>query len=214
MPVDTANLRRSLTDFDFRGLFVDELGWDRGPRQPLSVSVNGQTYLFQPVAEKRGMMVLWWTAPAGQRLPDRATRAKIYREVSKLHFEHLLIFTDATRTVQEWTWVRREPGKPLAPRVAHWRRGQSNEALMQRLAGLAIGLEEEEDLALPDVTRRVRRSFDVERVTKRFYDRFKTEHAAFLKFVKGIGAQADQEWYASVMLNRLMFVYFIPVVSG
>jgi hypothetical protein len=209
MPVDTANLRRSLTDFDFRGLFVDELGWNRGPRQPLSVSVNGQTYLFQPVAEKRGMMVLWWEAPAGQRLPDRATRAKIYREVSKLHFEHLLIFTDATRRVQEWTWVRREPGKPLAPRVAHWRWGQSNEALMQRLAGLAIGLEEEEDLTLVDVTGRVRRSFDVERVTKRFYDRFKTEHAAFLKFVKGIGAQGDQEWYASVMLNRLMFVYFI-----
>ncbi len=168
MPVDTANLRRLLSDFDFRGLFVDELGWDRGPRQPLSVSVNGQTYLFQPVAEKRGMMVLWWEAPAGQRLPDRATRAKIYREVSKLHFEHLLIFTDATRRVQEWTWVRREPGKPLAPRVAHWRRGQSNEALMQRLAGLAIGLEEEEDLTLVDVTGRVRRSFDVERVTKRF----------------------------------------------
>jgi hypothetical protein len=46
-------------------------------------------------------------------------------------------------------------------------------------------------------------------VTKRFYDRFKTEHAAFLLFVKGIRAQGDREWYASLMLNRLMFVYFI-----
>ncbi len=49
----------------------------------------------------------------------------------------------------------------------------------------------------------------MERVTKRFYDRFKKEHTAFLKFVTGITDSTDQEWYASVMLNRLMFVYFI-----
>ena len=52
-------------------------------------------------------------------------------------------------------------------------------------------------------------AFDVERVTKRFYDRFQKEHTAFLKFVSGIADRADKEWYASVMLNRLMFVYFI-----
>src|SRR5262249_22479321 len=51
--------------------------------------------------------------------------------------------------------------------------------------------------------------FDVERVTKRFYDRFQKEHAAFLKFIAGITESADREWYASVMLNRLMFVYFV-----
>jgi hypothetical protein len=40
-------------------------------------------------------------------------------------------------------------------------------------------------------------------------NRLKTEHAAFLTFIKGITDQGDQEWYASLMLNRLMFVYFI-----
>ena len=39
--------------------------------------------------------------------------------------------------------------------------------------------------------------------------RFKAEHAAFLKLIKGIKAIADLEWYTSLMLNRLMFVYFI-----
>src|SRR5919199_1845923 len=52
-------------------------------------------------------------------------------------------------------------------------------------------------------------AIDGDRVTRRFYDRFKTEHAAFLKFVQGIGDQGDREWYALLMLNRLMFVYFI-----
>ena len=56
---------------------------------------------------------------------------------------------------------------------------------------------------------RVRAAFDVERVTKRFYDRFKTEHAQLLNFLEGIPDQEMERWYASVMLNRLMFIYFI-----
>ena len=35
------------------------------------------------------------------------------------------------------------------------------------------------------------------------------EHAAFLGFIQGIQERADREWYASLMLNRLMFVYFV-----
>jgi len=60
-----------------------------------------------------------------------------------------------------------------------------------------------------DVASRVRAGFDVDRVTKRFYDRFKSEHDTFLKFLKGIPDEEMQRWYASVMLNRLMFIYFI-----
>jgi hypothetical protein len=56
---------------------------------------------------------------------------------------------------------------------------------------------------------RLRDAFDRDQLTKRFYDRFKQEHAAFLGFIRGITDQGDREWYASLMLNRLMFVYFI-----
>jgi hypothetical protein len=45
----------------------------------------------------------------------------------------------------------------------------------------------DERRTLTDVTRGTRTAFDVERVTKRFYERFKQEHAVFLNFVKGIG---------------------------
>ena len=86
---------------------------------------------------------------------------------------------------------------------------QSGDSLIQRLEQIAIGMQEEEGLTLFDVTGRTRAAFDVDRVTKKFYDRFKTEHAEFLKFIKGIKEKADLEWYTSLMLNRLMFVYFI-----
>jgi hypothetical protein len=53
------------------------------------------------------------------------------------------------------------------------------------------------------------RTFDVDVVTRRFYDRFRKESCFFLKFVEGIPGRAGRAWYASLTLNRLMFLYFI-----
>ncbi len=38
---------------------------------------------------------------------------------------------------------------------------------------------------------------------------FKKEHDTFLKFIEGIPDEEMEKWYVSVMLNRLMFIYFI-----
>src|SRR5581483_1074855 len=60
-----------------------------------------------------------------------------------------------------------------------------------------------------DVARKVEQTFNVERVTKKFYERFQSEHTKFLAFIRGITSQGDCAWYTSLMLNRLMFIYFI-----
>lgn len=49
----------------------------------------------------------------------------------------------------------------------------------------------------------------MERVAKRFFERFQDEYERFLLGIEGIATQEDRAWYALVMLNRLMFVYFI-----
>ena len=87
--------------------------------------------------------------------------------------------------------------------------GQPGDHLLQPLRGLAFALEEEGNLSVPVVASRVSQALDVERVTKRFYERFRAELTAFQKFIAGITAQGDREWYASLMLNRMMFVYFV-----
>jgi Eco57I restriction-modification methylase len=58
-------------------------------------------------------------------------------------------------------------------------------------------------------TRHIQHNLTAFDFNKKFYDRFQKEHAAFLTFIEGISVQADREWYASLILNRLMFVYFI-----
>src|SRR5579864_5204594 len=50
---------------------------------------------------------------------------------------------------------------------------------------------------------------DIEKISKRFYERFRKEHGEFQHCIQNIADQHDREWYASLMLNRLMFLYFI-----
>ena len=212
MQINRDRTRQLLKDFDFESLLVD-LGWDRYSGEVKTEirekGVDESEYLLKGIAEKRGMAVFLCSVGTDESMPDYATRRKIQREVAKSVYEHLIIYTDAEETTQIWQWVKREPGKPLACREHRYHRGQSGESLIQKLETIAIDFEEEEGLTLPDVTGRVRAAFDVERVTKRFYDHFKTEHARFLKFLQGIPDQEMERWYVSVMLNRLMFIYFI-----
>ena len=116
---------------------------------------------------------------------------------------------DADETRQVWQWVKRESGKPPALRELRYEKGQTGAALLQRLRGIEFTLAEEGNLGITDVTEKFRQSLDVERVTRRFYDRFRTELTAFQQFIEGITTQGDRNWYASLMLNRMMFVYFI-----
>ncbi|MER8845788.1 Eco57I restriction-modification methylase domain-containing protein [Mesorhizobium australicum] len=208
MDFNAGNARTLLGQFEFAKLFIDELGWDRHGAD-LSVPIAGTTFALRAVAEKRGMVAWVCQAPVGLQIPDRATRKKIETQVAKTTLEHLIIFTDETRAEQIWCWARREAGKPASVPEHFWYASSGNRGFLQKLEAIAFSLAEENTLTLVDVTTRARAAFDVERVTKRFYDQFKAEHKAFLDFISGITELADKEWYASLMLNRMMFIYFM-----
>lgn len=203
MKIDAAAVRKCLRSFDFKTLFREHLGWDNHQAQ-LDIPVGGDTIQLAAVAQKRGFVAFVCSS-----IPDRPTRLKIDHQVTKSAREHFVIYTDEAAGQQVWQWVRREPGNPLASRDHRFDVSQSGDPLIQRLDQIAVSLAEEETITVVDVAGRARAAFDVDKVTKKFYDRFKAEHTAFLKLIKGIKANADLEWYTSVMLNRLMFVYFI-----
>jgi hypothetical protein len=202
MAINRERARQWLKAFDFRKLFIEELGWDNFAR-PIVKQIDGIDYCFQAVAQKRGVAVL-----VSDSIPDYAIRVKLDKQIAKDHFEHLIVFTDKSQARQVWQWVRKEPGKPTAVRTYHYSPTHSGELLLQKLDSLVFTLDEEEILTLTSVTGRLK-AFDVEKVTKKFYERFKTEHSSFLSFIKGIPDKQMENWYASVMVNRLMFLYFI-----
>jgi len=209
MSIDKPAVRDRLSRFDLTGLFTQELGWDF-PAASVTVTVSGHHYRLLSVAQKRGVQILQCPPGADGGVPDYATRRKIDKQLAKSAHEHLIIFVDQVKATQIWQWVARSPGQPAQCREHHYHpQHQSGDALIQKLSQIYIPLDEDEALDLTGTTHRLRDAFDRDRVTKKFYDRFKTEHAAFLGFIKGITDQADKEWYASLMLNRLMFIYFI-----
>ncbi len=216
MQLDPERTRKALRKFDFQTLFLEELGWDRHSGT-VEVNVEGETFALEAAAQKRDIPAFVFHAPSGHGLPDYKTRRKIDAKVAKQYFEHIIVFCDYKKTEQVWQWVRREPGRPTKAREHRFSKGQPGDSLSQKLRAIAVSLEEEEQIDHLTVSGRLRAAFDVEKVTKRFYDRFKKEHTAFLKFIKGIPDKDLQRWYASVMLNRLMFIYFIqkkPFLDG
>jgi hypothetical protein len=208
MPFKIAEARKTLQAFDLKKLFIEEMGWDN-PGSDLVIRFSGQNIKLKAVAQKRGFGV-FVVPPVDGKMPDYAARRKVETEVRKSVHEHILIFTDSNGHAQKWQWVRREPNKPTTAREFEFSKGQSGDPLLYRLEKMFFSMDEEGKVGgITYAANRVRSAFDVEKVTKKFYERFKDEHTAFMKFLKGIPDEHFQRWYVSVTLNRLMFVYFI-----
>ena len=144
-------------------------------------------------------------------IPDAKTRAAIHKEISAIYHENLLIFVDKSRTQSVWYWVKREGSKKY-PRDHFYIKGQPGDLFLGKLSGIVFELgefDESGNVSVLEVANRLRAALDVERVTKRFYGEFQDMRVTFLGANKGLFEEVQRRWYASVLLNRLMFIYFL-----
>jgi hypothetical protein len=197
--------------FDFSGLF-NNLGWDNFA-ETVQIEAGGQQFTLTGFAEKKGFPLFECCAEA---MPERRVMQLVERKLCRIHAHHVVIWTDSAKTRQVWQIPVFEPNKPKRCVYPEWRAGQSPEALYQRFGGIAFSLEDEEVLTLFDVVAAVGEGAkNAEAVTKKFYNEFTKQHEKFMTYISGIDdAKKDKDntskqWYASLMLNRLMFCYFI-----
>lgn len=198
-----------IKQFNFRELF-NEMGWNNDKTtQP--ITIDDINFSLQAVAEKSGFKILLCNPPGVGIIPDSNLRKKIEIKVTKLFQEHLIIYTDSHKQEQIWQLVVRQVGKPTKVTETRWHIAQDPQLLFQRASGIIFEMAEEDTITIVDVTKRMSDNFhqNAEKVTKKFYEGFKKEHTAFLQFIEGIEEKASKEWYVSLMLNRLMFCYFI-----
>ena len=207
--IDKTRFNQLIKNFQFKELF-NELGWD-SVRKKEQIAVENELYNLEAVAEKKGLVVFACFPGNNGKIPDYHIRKKIDSAVTKLYFEHLIIFCDLSQKHQIWQLVVREQGKPTAVRETNYYTQQEPELLFQKLKGLFFSIDDEEKISIVDVKSLIQEQFNAnaEKVTKQFYDRFKKEHTSFLNFIKNISDTVDKDWYASLMLNRLMLIYFI-----
>jgi hypothetical protein len=206
-----SSTRSLLQEFNFHKLFIEELGWSQpSSHEHLKISAHGIDAAGRQIAELGGVAV-FEIAVAGGTIPGPDERKKIHAEVKKSYHENLLIFINKERTESLWYWVKREDGKPF-PRYHYYSQGQPGDLFLSKLSSLVIDLadfSESGDIHVTEVVNRLKKALDVEPVIKRFYQQYSEQRIAFTELITGIKDDHDRKWYASIILNRLMFVYFL-----
>ena len=205
-------IQRYVDKAAFTELFVEGLGWNRpkGALQTIDFQAEDAPLSITKAASYKGITV--WTCPI---VPNGRIQRLIDQEIRRESDERLLIFFNAVR--QEWRWPqsRDVAGSGPSRLILHEHTvDRNNPALAQRLEQIRIGLDDE-DVTAVEMKRRLRRAFDAERITNTFYLQFKNQHERLCSGIRGIdpeGQQAvssDVQWYGSLLLNRVMFIYFM-----
>lgn len=208
MPINAQSARQHLTAFAFKDLFTEDLGWSQPPRGP--IANDGWIFDARQIAELAGAVVLEITMPEGT-IPDARTRRTIYEQIVQRYREHLLIFLDRQRTQSLWYWVKRD-GARRYPREHWYFKGQPGDLFLSKISSMVVDISEfaaPGQMTVLQAAQRLQQALDVEPVTKKFYGEFRDHHVAFLQHIQGIDDDRDRRWYASVLLNRLMFIYFL-----
>ena len=212
----TSEARQLLQRFDFTNLFVEELNWNN-PAQTRTITIKDQddvSWQVREIAQLSGFRVFEVipTSPSTP-LPNATTQKFIWKTLDAQSVEKLVIFIDRERTQSLWYWRKRE-GSRFLERRHPYLKGQPGDLFLSKLSALVIDLSELDangNLPITETANRVRAALDIEQVTKAFFRDFQTQHAAFLESIQGISDVRDRRWYASVLLNRLMFIWFMQV---
>jgi hypothetical protein len=195
---------------ELKKLFREVLGWDSDKYQ-FTEKANDETFHCECIAEKSGFKIVLVKPEHNSEIPVYAIRKKLDNLITKRFRENLIVFSNGSGNRQIWHYTLRKPGKPALTSEIPYHIGQSPELLFHKLQGIFFDLDEQDNITIIDVSQRVSDSFEknAKQVVKKFYRDFQQQHRSFLKFIKGIKEEVSREWYASLMLNRLMFCYFI-----
>jgi hypothetical protein len=208
-----------LKAFDFQRLFLDVLGWNRpaAGRDWQADQAGDTAYSHRTVAELGGVVAQQVVVDSGW--PDEVQRLKVWKHVAHSHTENLLIFTNqqTNASQSQWYWVKRdkhpETGKPRFTSRRHdYFKGQPVDLFASKLQAMVVELSELDTagrLPVLEAARRIQAALDVDKTTKKFFTAYQQQHLELLSHIEGIGNERDKRWYASVLLNRLMFVWFL-----
>lgn len=202
-----------ISEGSFLKLFVSELGWNRfrGQAQLPTITVDEVDYCFTTIAERNGFQIL--TCPV-DAIPSNSICKKIDTKLRRQANDYIAIYQLGSTEHHLWVVpVKANEKRDLV--LVEYETAEKADLLYSKIEGFSFNLGE--DTTIVDLRSKVQGAFAVnsEKITKDFYAGFKKEHSAFVKFVKGIDDDiADEKnknkhWYTSIMLNRLMFCYFI-----
>ena len=206
------DFQRLIKNREFRDLFISELGWNlyKGHSNLPAIVVDDREYNIEAIAERSGFQIL--TCEVNE-LPTQRLAKKIESKLRNQAADYICIFSEKGSSKDLWVVpVRTNEKRDLV--LVDYEDGKVD-FLFSKIEGFAFDFDE--DTNIVDLRSKVQGAFAVnsEKITKDFYAGFKKEHKAFADFITGIDdhiltkENKNKQWYTSVMLNRMMFCYFI-----
>ncbi len=194
--------------FETKGLpavFQEVLGWDSPSKQTLRIQIGGRTFEGQLIASLIGTAAVICFSTT-ETLASTAKRA-ISMEVGTRFPERLVGFESHGTTT--WLWPKRTSSGSQTYEHIDVPSAIMPTFFAQRLAGLQFTVADHTKGISPlDLKNKLRGAFDTSKVTKKFYDGFQLRHKELAAEIKGL-PEDQAASYASVLLNRLMFIYFL-----
>lgn len=197
----------------FRELFIMEMGWNNvhGNAQLPTYVIDEKEICITAIAERNGFQVLKCEV---EEIPSSSFCKKLDLKLRKQADSYILIFYQPHSLHHLWVAPVKKTEKRDLVFVEYETLDQAG-FLFSKIDGLTFDVDE--NTTIMDVKERIQSAFVVnsEKLTKDFYQGFRKQHSAFVKFISGIDddieekSNGNKQWYASIMLNRLMFCYFI-----
>ena len=211
--INKRDFLRLISDGNFKELFITELGWNRyrAQSQLPTIAVDDTQYDITAIAERNGFQVL--TCTVGE-LPGNSTCRKIDTKLRRQANDYICIYRLQGTEHDLWVVpVKNNEKRDLT--FVEYETAQKADLLYSKIDGFSFELGEETNIV--DLRAKVHKAFIVnnDKITKDFYTGFRKQHKAFATLITGIDDEIDiknnrkKQWYTSVMLNRLMFCYFI-----
>lgn len=211
--------RRLLNNFEFQSLFVSELRWDNpngydGIETPRTCMDNGKKplkYSYQTIATLAGAKIFQvWSADTTAEPFSAADREAIAKDLTTVSAENVAIFLDKKEapSVSIWVWRKKIDKNKTSRREHFYVKGQPGDLFIAKLKGLFFDFDQEEP-KIAQVASAFEKALDVEQVTKRFFKSYQEKFDEFSLLIEGFDKEDERRWYASVLLNRLMFIYFL-----
>ena len=214
--------RQYISNSDFRNLFTQEMGWNNPRGQvDFEFTIDDEVYEFTQIADRNGFQAI---TCAVNTIPTSSVCKKIDTKLRRVANDYVCVYY--IPKTEHHLWV--VPVKKIEKRdlvLVEYNSVSKADFLFEKVEKISFGIDEYPTIM--DVKDRVNEAFIVnsEKITKDFYAGFRKEHTNFAKFITGIDDYIDKEnedkpknkqvpnrnkqWYTSVMLNRLMFCYFI-----
>lgn len=198
---------------NFRKMFITEMGWNNyhGVAELPPITIGEIEYSFRTIAERSGFQILQCQVDT---LPQSAVCKRIDTKLRRSANDYIAIYILKNTEHHQWVApVRQIEKRDLV--TIEYETAEKSDFLFSKINDLSFANSERATIV--DVKERIQGAFAInsEKITKSFYTSFKEKHNAFGLFISGIDDNIElknnrnKQWYVSVMLNRLMFCYFI-----